>query len=227
MRLPIALSGLLLLGPAAQSGATPTAAPGTAASASGTASAAGTTASSAAQPGVSGAGGAAHLAYVTDDLVLGVYAEPNGAGPKLATLHSGAALETIGPRSDGAAEYTQVRLSDGRSGWVKSTYLTTQEPARVRIRELEEEIDRARATTPELAAAASRSELESLRSTLAQREAELGALRSASPAAPARSMHGMVSSIALLAASCALAFGAGYATLARRIRRKYGGLKVY
>ena len=37
---------------------------------------------------------AAATAYVSDELVLGVYAEENNQGQRLATLHSGAGVET-------------------------------------------------------------------------------------------------------------------------------------
>jgi len=173
-------------------------------------------------------GAAAGTAYVTDDLVLGVYAEPNGAGARLATLHSGASVETLSGGGE-AAEYTQVRLADGRSGWVKSTYLTARVPAQVRVKQLEDELDRSRATTPELAAAAARSELESLRRALADRDGELAALRATGASPQARPMHGARPTGWILALCAALlgGFAAGYATLARRIRRKYGGLRIY
>ena len=37
----------------------------------------------------------AATAYVSDELVLGVYAEENNQGQRLATLHSGASVETL------------------------------------------------------------------------------------------------------------------------------------
>ena len=48
-------------------------------------------------------------AYLSDELVLGVYAEQNSQGQRLATLHSGASVETLAVNG----EFTQVRLSDG------------------------------------------------------------------------------------------------------------------
>jgi hypothetical protein len=172
----------------------------------------------------------AGTAYVTDDLVLGVYPEPNGSGTRLATLHSGASVETL-QAPDGGSEYTPVRLPDGRSGWVKSTYLTTRLPATVRVKQLEEELDRSHATTPELAAAAARSEVDSLKSALAARDAELADARKAAGATPppGRSVPPPTAArwFALLAIAGGCGFAAGYATLARRIRRKYGGLRIY
>ena len=79
-------------------------------------------------------------AYVSDELVLGVFAEQNGQGQRLTTLHSGASVETLAV----SGEFTQVRLNDGTTGWVKSTYLTTREPATSRLKQLEEELDRSR-----------------------------------------------------------------------------------
>jgi hypothetical protein len=192
-------------------------------------------------------------AYVSDELVLGLYAEQNNQGQRLATLHSGANLETLGV----SGEFTQVRLNDGTTGWVKSAYLTTQEPATVRVKRLEEELDRSRATTPALAEAAARSEVEQLKRELANKQSELDAVRGASAApapapgvAPGAAAPGMAAtgsgasggSLASIAAASSgylwvggaamlavLAFGfwLGYAALARRIRHKFGGLKVY
>jgi hypothetical protein len=181
----------------------------------------------------------AATAYVSDELVLGVYAEQNGQGQRLATLHSGAAVETLGVNG----EYTQVRMSDGTTGWVKSAYLTSHEPATVRIKQLQEELDVSRATTPELAAAAARSELEQLKSELANKQSELDAARQALPS-PAPAFGGDVAGDAasrvlpggairpwtlLIAVPAALAggFWLGYSTLARRVRKKFGGIKVY
>jgi hypothetical protein len=181
---------------------------------------------------------AAAPAYVSDELVLGVYAEQNSQGQRLATLHSGASLETLSV----SGEFTQVRLNDGTTGWVKSTYLTTQEPASARVKQLEEELDRRHATTPELAEAAARSELEQLKRQLASQQSELeAAQRAVEPAAAAASPpaarveppgvgtllgHMGWEVIAVLAA-LAVGFWLGYATLARRVRHKFGGLKVY
>jgi SH3 domain protein len=194
------------------------------------------------------AAAAAGTMYVSDDLVLGVYSEPNGAGQRLATLHSGAAIESV-EEPAGGTEYTKVRLADGRVGWVKSSYLTTRVPAAVRVKQLEDELDRRHATTPELAAAAARSELEALKGELAAKDTELAAARAAAregrsaadaSAADPSAVNAAGAPLArkvligrplgwaaALAAALAAGFAAGYATLARRIRQKYGGLKIY
>ena len=117
----------------------------------------------------------AATAYVSDELVLGVYSELNNQGQRLTTLHSGARVETLAVSGD----FTQVRLNDATVGWVKSAYLTTEEPAVVRIKQLQDELDRSRATTPALAEAAARSELEQLKRELAAKQAELVAAQAA------------------------------------------------
>jgi Bacterial SH3 domain len=196
----------------------------------------------------------AATAYVSDELVLGVYAEQNTQGQRLATLHSGASVETLSVNG----EFTQVRLTDGTAGWVKSAYLTTQVPATVRVKQLEEELDRSRATTPALAEAAARSEVEQLKRELADKQSELdaamgaGAAPAAAPGASTTSaatpgtttpgatrprgfMAGISAAasghpwIGVFAVPVALAggFWLGYATLARRIKHKFGGIKVY
>jgi hypothetical protein len=176
-------------------------------------------------------------AYVSDELVLGVYAERNNQGQRLATLHSGTGVEALGE----SGEFTQVRLSDGTTGWVKSAYLTTKEPAVVRVKQLEEELDRSRATTPALAEAAARKEVERLTRELEQARADLAAVRdstspaigpaAAAPAGGFRASSGglmgpLIAAVAVAVALCG-GFWLGYATLARRIKRKFGGLKVY
>jgi SH3 domain protein len=176
------------------------------------------------------AGVRAATAYVSDELVLNVYAELNQQGERLATLHSGAAVETL----ETSGDFTRVRLGDGTLGWVKSSYLTAHEPATVRVKRLEEELDRARATTPELAQAAARSELQRLERELAAKQSELDAEREqrAGPAV-AQSAQKSLRSVGVGVAGCAvlaaaaLGFWLGYVTLARRIRQKFGGLRVY
>jgi hypothetical protein len=153
------------------------------------------------------ASGWAATAYVTDELVLGVYAAQSTEGARLATLHSGASVETLAVYGDA----TQVQLADGTTGWVKSSYLTLHEPATLRVKQLQEQLDRSRALPT--AAASSR-----------QSRADAGAAlddKGASHAAWAWAWG--LSLIAALAAG----FWLGYATLARRIKYKFGGIKVY
>jgi len=151
------------------------------------------------------ASGWASTAYVSDELVLGVYASQSTEGARLATLHSGAAVETLAVYGDA----TQVQLADGTTGWVKSAYLTTHEPATVRVKQLQEQLDRSRAPTVSAEPARTR--------------ADAGAAPSAKAVPQAAAWAWGLSLVAALAAG----FWLGYATLARRIKYKFGGIKVY
>jgi uncharacterized protein YgiM (DUF1202 family) len=162
----------------------------------------------------------AATAYVTDQLVLGVYAQQNQQGQHLATLHSGASVEVLAANGD----YSQVQLSDGTTGWVKSTYLTTQLPATAMIKQLQEELDQMRATTPALAEAAAHSEVQQLKDALAAKQAELDAMRGSAGTGSARHPYRTVLAVLL---AVGLGFWLGYVTLARRVRHKFGGIKVY
>ncbi len=167
-------------------------------------------------PAISRAAPIVGPAYVSDELVLGVYAEQNNQGQRLATLHSGSSVEALAASGD----FTQVRLSDGTTGWVKSAYLTTKEPAVVRVKQLEEELDRSRATTPALAEAAARKEVERLTRELEQARADIAAARdSTSPAigpatgAPAggfRAPSGGITGPLIAAVAVALRFAAAF-----------------
>ena len=130
-----------------------------------------------------------------------------------------------------------MRLADGTTGWVKSSYLTTKEPAVVRVKQLEEELDRSRATTPALAEAAARNEVLQLKRELDEARAaarEAAALNPAAPDAvkaasslpPSRAVSAWLAGASTVAALAA-GFWLGYATLARRVRSRFGGLKVY
>jgi SH3 domain protein len=193
------------------------------------------------------AAASAATAYVSDELVLNVYAEENNQGQRLATLHSGASVATLSV----SGEFTQVRLADGTTGWVKSAFLTAKEPASFRVKQLEEELDRTRATTPALAEAAARSQVDRLTRELALKQAQLDAAQpnaaqpgaaqlDASRAAPgttratADPTNATPSRQTLIGVFCgallsalAVGFWLGYATLARRVRRKFGGIRVY
>src|SRR5687767_5185930 len=71
--------------------------------------------------------------YVSDKLVLNVYAEPDQSGGRVATIQTGDSVEEL----ERAGNQVRVRLEDGREGWVGANYLTSDAPAAVRLRELE------------------------------------------------------------------------------------------
>lgn len=175
----------------------------------------------------------AEPAYVTDDLVLNVFADPGQQGARVATLHSGTRVEVLAHEG----QYAQVRLDNGSEGWVRSGFLTDREPAASRLKALEQELVRLKAAGSKPAASKTKAappdptlnaELDRLKQQLSAKQHELEALKAAPVApdpAPRRGWVGpsIVSGLLCLAAG----FGWGYATLARRIRARFGGVKVF
>jgi hypothetical protein len=142
--------------------------------------------------------------------------------------------------------FVRVRLEDGREGWVGASYLTSDAPAAVRLRELQQGQRSAVQAAEKKAAeeiarlkkesAALQAELSQLKASAtiddatsespAARPAESASVQLAS-AAPAETGNGFWWwSVGVLAA-LGLGFFAGYQSLASRIRKKFGGLKVY
>ena len=148
----------------------------------------------------------------------------------MAQVKSGDKLEVIEREGDA----THVKLPNGTDGWIKSSYLTNDLPLQARLSErtaqvgkLEQEGDR-------------------LKQDVSRLQGELAAARAArsatsdAPPSPAP-IHDTVflreperpNAIAwpLLVAGAVVmllvGFVAGWRTLDQRIRRKYGGLKIY
>ena len=75
--------------------------------------------------------GSALGAHITDKLVVGMYAQPSPEGSPLKLLSSGTPIEVL-QQKDG---YTQVRLADETEGWVASSYVTEEKPAKAMLLE--------------------------------------------------------------------------------------------
>jgi Bacterial SH3 domain len=179
--------------------------------------------------------------FVSDKLVLNVYSEPEQAGSRVATIETGDTVDEL-ERGQG---FVRIRLSDGREGWVGSNYLTTDAPAATQLRDLQRQQKGATQAVDKKAAeeiARLKKESEALQAQVkdlkaaavaAPAPADEGVLEGASPApqrlaatAPANSGSTWLwSFIVVLAAG--LAYAAGYQSLARRIRKKFGGLRIY
>jgi hypothetical protein len=179
--------------------------------------------------------------FVSDKLVLNVYSEPEQAGSRVATIETGDAVDEL-ERGQG---FVRVRLTDGREGWVGSNYLTTDAPAAVQLRDLQRQQKGAAQAADKKAAeeiARLKKESEALQAQVkelkavaaAPAPAEEGVLEGASPA-PQRlatvaptSTGGPIWLWSLIVVAVAgLAYAAGYQSLARRIRKKFGGLRIY
>jgi hypothetical protein len=184
---------------------------------------------------------AATRLFVSDKLVLNVYAEPEQSGGRVATIETGDAVDEL----ERAGNFVRVRLQDGREGWVGVNYLTSDAPAATRLRELQREqkgsVDKkaadeiARLKKESLALQAQVNELKS------RAAAESGAVESDDSTtgsdeqqAPQVAAIGSVESSGLpwiwtlvVVLAGGLGFIAGYRTLASRIRKKFGGLRIY
>jgi len=173
--------------------------------------------------------------YVIEQLVVGVSSSPDADGERVATLKSGDRVEALERAGDGV----HVRLANGREGWVRASYLTADEPLRVRLAQRDAEVARLGDEVNALKT--------QLRSAPAAGAAPVAAsVPTAAPSPrPATEDPVAASPGALFSsgeerarpawpwtlAAAVIAFGAGFGlgalALDRHIRRKYGGLRLY
>lgn len=184
--------------------------------------------------------------FVSDKLVLNVYSEAVQGSERVATIQTGDAVEEL-ERSD---KMVRVRLEDGREGWVGANYLVDDAPAIVRLRELQRQQPTAAAPRVDKAVAeesarlkkenaALRTQLGELQSRVTSLSTEVAereqAIETSTPdttmetaslvgAAPSGGVFGWVAAIMFVGA---LSYAGGYQTLARKLRKKFGGLKIY
>lgn len=193
---------------------------------------------------------APQVRYVSDKLVLNVYAEAGQGSSRVATIQTGDTVEEL----ERSGNMVRVRLEDGREGWVGANYLTSDAPAAVRLRELQRE-QKTAGPAPSPAAADKKSIEEIARlkkdnaalhgqvKELQARVTALGTMAEGAPPETPSEPEVMTEPAQLTAAAPggpawwtwliaialtgALGFASGYQTLARRLRRKFGGLKIY
>jgi uncharacterized protein YgiM (DUF1202 family) len=180
--------------------------------------------------------------FVSDKLVLNVYSEPEQAGSRVGTIETGDAVDEL-ERGEG---FVRIRMQDGREGWVGTNYLTTDAPAAVQLRDLQRQQKSTTQAVDKKAAeeiARLKKESESLQTQLKELKAAAasaaapdddGVLEGASPApqqlamvAPGNSAGSIWLWLLVVALAAGLAYAAGYQSLARRIRKKFGGLRIY
>jgi hypothetical protein len=175
--------------------------------------------------------------YVIEQLVVSVTSTPDAEGERIGQVKSGDKLELL----EREADETHVRLPNGKDGWVKSSYLTADPPLQTRLTERTAEVEKLKQDADKL-----RQQDDKLKQDVSRLESQLAASRVArtatsdSPPPPApihdtvflRSpVHpGDTPWLLLLGSSAVMllvGFAAGWRTLDRRIRRKYGGLRIY
>jgi hypothetical protein len=164
--------------------------------------------------------------YVVEQVVVSLNSQADGSGERVAALKSGDRVELI----ERAGEEVHVRLPDGKEGWVRAIYVSGDEPMRPRLAQSEAQVAR-------LQAEVSRLEAQVAATAGIGHPAEAAPAAPEEPAAPASTLFGVPSESAprrvwvWVSLTAIAALGAGFAlgwrTLDRRIRMKYGGLKIY
>lgn len=179
----------------------------------------------------------AETGYVTDMLQLELYAGEDMSGRPIKKLRSGDSFEILQRKG----RYANVRLPGGQTGWVKSLYLVTEEPARARLNKLEKQNEnlssRLQSLQSQLSDRQSRiAELEGDRSGEAEQragmEAELQDLRNRNDALES-TLSSYGSSVPLswliVMSLLMLVLGAagGWYFIDSRSRARHGGYRVY
>jgi SH3-like domain-containing protein len=173
--------------------------------------------------------------FVIDRVVLNVYENPNTAGGKIATLQTGDAVETL----DTVEDFVRVRMATGQEGWIRTGFLSVQAPAAVRIKQFEgaplaAELNRQRAENyalQEQIKVLTQMTMNQLAAGVAAAAAQNVLLGSSVHSQPTVAANAPGWSWwvwpAGIGTCLLLGFLLGYQTLARRIRRRYGRLKIY
>jgi hypothetical protein len=161
----------------------------------------------------------AEALYVIDQLIVSVSSTADETGERIASIHSGDRVQVLERRD----AYAHVRLSSGTDGWVKASYLSPELPLQQKLTSQVQELDR-------------------LKQELARLQGEARAVPVAVPivrevpndppaALPDAQAPGAQPIWQWVLGSAVVAllggFVLGWRMLDRRIRRKYGGLRIY
>jgi len=199
--------------------------------------------------------------YVIEQLVVSITSEPGADSERIAQVKSGDKLELLEREGDEA----HVRLPSGKEGWIKSSYLSNEEPLQHRLTERTGEVEQLKQE-----AQTQKQEGEKLKRDIGRLESDLAAARVAhnvastpAPTPPAAAANTPTQTVPpavtetvsgssapiretvflrspersgqtpwpwVLGTSVVMllaGFVLGWKTLDRRIRRKYGGLRIY
>lgn len=184
----------------------------------------------------------AETLYVTDTLRLSLYQEPNSSSETIKLMTSGDAVEIL----ERKGAYARVRTAQGEEGWAKLGFLVAEKPAVLIIEEAEAEKAKLQAQIDTLRAANDGSlerrlgELEAEVSRLTDELQEATEARDAAqsrvdtleealnPASESdrRLRRGLIAAAAL-AAMVLIGFLIGLKVMEGRVRRRFGGMKVW
>jgi hypothetical protein len=175
--------------------------------------------------------------YVIEQLVVSVTSTPEADGERIGQVKSGDKLELL----ERQGEEAHVRLPNGKDGWIKSSYVTPEPPLQTRLTERTAEVEKLKQEGEKL-----RQDSDKLKQDVSRLESQLAASRVAHNATsdsppPPTPTHETVFlrepqrsgesswlfSLGISAVMLLVGFAVGWKTLDRRIRRKYGGLRIY
>ncbi len=168
--------------------------------------------------------------YVRDRLFLSVYPTASSDGERLTTIKNGAKLKFI----EKGERYTKVSLENGTEGWVRSSYITSNKPAALRLAEkekentaLRKEIDKLK-NKPEVKVETKKVEEPALSAAeVFNYEQEKMALQRQIDDANNGKARNLFMAIAVGLFAFTMGFIAGYSLLAKRIKTKFSGMKVW
>jgi SH3 domain protein len=183
------------------------------------------------------ASASADTLYVTDSLRLALYESEDTSDKPISNLVSGTPVQLL----ERDASLARIRTPSGDEGWVKSSFLVPDKPARARVAELEAELAGVRsenaeyrgaranadASAEQLAknAAASKNSAESMQQAVGQLQRE-----NAAYVARLDSYRGSLP-LPWVAAALLVALGGGFAGglwwLDALVRRRHSGFRVY
>ena len=178
----------------------------------------------------------AETLYVIEQVVVNVNSAPDATGTRVATIKSGDTVEVLERQGD----QIHVHLANGTEGWVRKSYLSEKEGLQHQLNERNAEVEKLKQDVTRLqaevaAAKAGPAPMTTPPPQQAQAPAqEPGPTADPSheppyfmtpPEAPARPVwHWALGSFVV---ALGLGFVLGWQMLDRRIRRKYGGLRIY
>ena len=190
--------------------------------------------------------------YVVEQLTVSVNSTADGSGERVAQIKSGDKVEVLEHSGDQA----RVKIATGEEGWVRASYLSANRPLREQLKASTDELERLRqekskleadlASAKKAAAAAASSPPPAVPAPASSdvsaaaaaaspvNQPDAGAADPQPSNPPLFADTGVLPSrpswiFALIAAIVALGagFALGWRMLDRRIRAKYGGLRIY
>jgi hypothetical protein len=193
----------------------------------------------------------AETLYVIETLVVNVSSAPDSTGERVANIKSGDAVEVIERQND----QVHVRLANGTEGWVKKSYLATEEPVIKRLNERTAEADKLKQDVARLETEVAAAKAASARATAPTPAPAAAAKPPAATSIPTPDNAGETNTppadpsgheppyfmtppdapahpvwhwaLGSFVVALGLGFLLGWRTLDSRIRRKYGGLRIY